>query len=107
MGGETQNNYCNRLNFGYEIADTTIKSDFPNVMTNFFQGIYKEDMAEETSVYEDAKGLFDISLGNAEKTIAKVVEAGSNMNLRNDGSLMQALAAVKQADPNRKKYQEH
>ncbi|HHG3569268.1 TPA: hypothetical protein ACPV0A_000708 [Vibrio parahaemolyticus] len=101
-GGETQNNYCNRLNFGYEIADTTIKSDFPNVMTNFFQGIYKEDMAEETSVYEDAKGLFDISLGNAEKTIAKVVEAGSNMNLRNDGSLMQALAAVKQADPNRK-----
>ncbi|MEK2090375.1 hypothetical protein WOB63_00895 [Vibrio parahaemolyticus] len=101
-GGETQNNYCNRLNFGYEIADTTIKSDFPNVMTNFFQGIYKEDMAEETSVYEDAKGLFDISLGNAEKTIAKVVEAGSNMNMRNDGSLMQALAAVKQADPNRK-----
>ncbi|MBG0757687.1 hypothetical protein [Vibrio cidicii] len=101
-GGETQNNYCNRLNFGYEIADTTIKSDFPNVMTNFFQGIYKEDMSEETSVYEDAKGLFDISLGNAEKTIAKVVEAGSNMNMRNDGSLMQALAAVKQADPNRK-----
>ncbi|HHG3557999.1 TPA: hypothetical protein ACPV0I_000073 [Vibrio parahaemolyticus] len=101
-GGETENNYCNRLNFGYEIADTTIKSDFPNVMTNFFQGIYKEDMSEETSVYEDAKGLFDISLGNAEKTIAKVAEAGSNMNLRNDGLLMQALAAVKQADPNRK-----
>ncbi len=105
-GGTTANYECEKAYFG-EMHDTlSIRADFANILTRFFEQKFQSDMSESTSLTTDFKSMFNASLGDAQKIFEKVSENGSNANLQAEGLLMQSYAAVKSANESRTNIQQ-
>ncbi|WP_159737152.1 hypothetical protein [Vibrio atypicus] len=100
-GGATANYECETKYFGRKLDSLSIRADFANILTRFFEQKFQSDMSESTSLTTDFKSTFNASLGEAQKIFEKVSENGSNANLQAEGLLMQSYAAVKSANETR------
>ncbi|HAS6095615.1 TPA: hypothetical protein I7145_13285 [Vibrio vulnificus] len=100
-GGTTANYECETKYFGRKLDSLSIRADFANILTRFFEQKFQSDMSESTSLTTDFKSTFNASLGDAQKIFEKVSENGSNANLQAEGLLMQSYAAVKSSNESR------
>lgn len=100
-GGPTANYECERKFFGRKHDSLSIRADFANILTRFFEQKFQNDMSDSTALTTDFKSMFNASLGDAQKIFEKVSENGSNANLQAEGLLMQSYAAVKSANDSR------
>ncbi|EMI4513173.1 hypothetical protein V6560_000662 [Vibrio parahaemolyticus] len=105
-GGATANYECETKYFGRKLDSLSIRADFANILTRFFEQKFQSDMSENTSLTTDFKSMFNASLGDAQKIFEKVSENGSNANLQAEGLLMQSYAAVKSANETRTNIKE-